>query len=76
MSDIFISYSGAKGFKRESDKSALTGKVLSYADFKGISADIKPGSSDEYGIILDSADVQEFIANYEEESIFTDSEKA
>ena len=76
MSEIFISYSGAKGFSRANDKGSLFGKVVSYSDFKTISADIKPGSSDEYGIILDSADVQEFIANYEEESIFTDAEKA
>lgn len=76
MSEIFISYSGAKGFSRANDKGSLSGKVVSYADFKSISADIKPGSADEYGIILDSGDVQEFIANYEEESIFTDAEKA
>ncbi|MBR0155686.1 MAG: hypothetical protein IJM22_06385 [Treponema sp.] len=76
MSEIYISYSGASGFKRANDKGSLGGKVVSYADFKGLSGDIKPGSSDEYGIILDSKDVQEFIANYEEESIFTDAEKA
>ncbi|MCR5613644.1 hypothetical protein [Treponema sp.] len=76
MSEIYISYSGANGFKRAADKGALSGKVMSYADFKGVSGDIKPGSSDEYGIILDSADVQEFIANYEDDSVFTDAEKA
>ncbi|MCQ2611669.1 MAG: hypothetical protein MJ169_07950 [Treponema sp.] len=76
MSEIYINYSGATGFKREVDKGALTGKVMSYADFKTVSGDIKAGSADQYGIILDSADVQEFIANYEEESIFTDAEKA
>lgn len=76
MSEIYIKYSGASGFKRAGDKGELSGKVVSYADFKSISGDIKPGSADEYGIILDSGDVQEFIANYEEESIFTDAEKS
>ena len=76
MSEIYISYSGVIGFKRADDKGALSGKVVSYDEFKSISADIKAGSADEYGIILDSKDVQEFIANYEDESIFTDAEKA
>lgn len=76
MSEIYLKYCGASGFSRANDKASLSGKVLSYADFKTVSGDIKPGSSDEYGIILDSADVQEFIANYEEESVFTDAEKA
>lgn len=76
MSEIYINYSGANGFKRANDKSALGGKIVNYADFKSLSGDIKPGSSDEYGIILDSSDVQEFIANYEDDSIFTDAEKS
>ena len=37
MSEIYISYSGANGFKRASDKGSLSGKVVSYADFKSIS---------------------------------------
>lgn len=76
MSEIYLNYSGTSGFSRANDKGSLGGTVLSYADFKGVSGDIKPGSADQYGIILDSGDVQDFIANYEEESVFTDAEKA
>ncbi|MBQ9237718.1 MAG: hypothetical protein IJ191_00155 [Treponema sp.] len=76
MAEIYIKYSGAGGFSRANDKGGLSGKVMSYADFKTASHDIDPKSSDEYGIILDSGDVQDFIANYEDESVFTDAEKA
>ncbi len=75
MSEIYIKYSSAAGFSRSADKAGLSGKVVSYNDFKGLSDSITPGSSDEYGIILDSADVQEFIANYEADTLFTDAEK-
>lgn len=71
MAEIYIKYAG--GFSRAADKGSLGGKVVSYAEFKTLSADIKGG--EEYGIILDSADVQDFIANYEDESVFTDAEK-
>jgi hypothetical protein len=74
--EIYLKYSGASGFSRSADKSGLSGKVVSYADFKSLSGDIKPGSSDEYGIILTKDDVQDFIANYEVEDVFTASEKA
>lgn len=71
MSEIYIKYAG--GFSRVADKGGLGGKVVSYADFKTLSADIKAG--DEYGIILNSSDVEDFIANYEDDSVFTDAEK-
>ena len=74
MSEIYLKYANSH-FSRANDKGQLSGKVMSYADFKVASADIKPGSADEYGIIMDSADVQDFIANYEDESVFTDAEK-
>ena len=75
MSELYVSYSAAKGFARSADKASLSGKVLSYQDFKNICADIAPGSADEYGIILAQSDVQEFIANFECDSIFSDAEK-
>jgi hypothetical protein len=75
MSEIYINYDGKAGFARSTEKSGLTGTQVSYADFKGLSADIKSGSEDSYGIILNPADVQDFIANYEVESVFTDAEK-
>lgn len=75
MSDIYINYSGKSGFSRAADKGALSGTAVSYADFKGLSADIKPGSDVAYGITLGSGDVQDFIANYEVDTIFTDAEK-
>lgn len=71
MSEIYIKYAG--GFSRVADKGSLGGKVVSYADFKTVSEDIKAG--EEYGIILDSADVQDFIANYEDDSLFQAGEK-
>lgn len=74
MSEIYLKYSGTAGFSRSNDKGGLTGTVLSYADFKNVSGDIKPGSADEYGIILDSGDVQDFIANYEVDSVFNTDE--
>lgn len=74
MAEIYIKYNAANGFSRVQDKSALSGNVVSYADFKNVDSDtVKKG---DYGIVLDSADVGDFIANYEEESIFTDAEKA
>lgn len=75
MSEIYLKYSGSTGFTRINEKSGLSGKVLSYADFKAASGDIKPGSADEYGVILNNGDVQDFIANYEVDSVFTDAEK-
>jgi hypothetical protein len=75
MSEIYLKYSGQSGFSRATDKSGLSGNILSYNDFKSASGDIKPGSADEYGIIIDSADVQDFIANYEVDSVFTNAEK-
>ena len=36
MSEIYISYSGVNGFKRADDKGALSGKVVSYNEFKSI----------------------------------------
>ena len=75
MSDIFINYNGKSGFSRASDKGALTGTAISYADFKGVSGDIKPGSDVAYGITISDSDVQDFIANYEVDSIFTAAEK-
>lgn len=74
MSEIYLKYSGASGFSRSNDKAGLSGKVLSYADFKVASGDINPGSSDQYGIIMDSADIKDFIANYEIDSVFTEAE--
>ena len=74
MSEIYLKYSSASGFSRSNDKAGLTGKILSYADFKEMSGDIKPGSSDQYGIIMNSTDVQDFIANYEIDSVFTEAE--
>jgi hypothetical protein len=75
MSEIYINYNGKLGFVRAADKNGLAGKAVSYDDFKGLSADIKSGSDAAFGITMDSADVQDFIANYEVDSIFTDSEK-
>lgn len=75
MSEIFLNYSGTAGFSRSNTKAELSGKVFSYADFKIASGDIKPGSSDKYGVILDTSDIQDFIANYEVDSLFTDAEK-
>jgi hypothetical protein len=75
MSEIYLKYSGTAGFSRSNTKAELSGKVYSYADFKNVSGDIKPGSSDEYGVIIDTGDVQDFIANYEVDSVFTDAEK-
>ena len=75
MSDIYINYNGKSGFSRATDKGALAGTAISYADFKGVSADIKSGSDVAYGITMSSDDVQDFIANYEVDSIFTDAEK-
>ena len=43
MSEIYISYSGVNGFKRADDKGALSGKVVSYDEFKSIRAGIKAG---------------------------------
>ncbi len=65
MSEIYLKYNG--GFSRVADKGALSGSVMSYSDFKNISADIKDGQ--EYGIILDTNDVEDFVANYEDESV-------
>lgn len=73
MSEIFLNYSPKTGFTRAADKGGLTGKVMPYADFKTVEVDCE--SSDAYGIILDSGDVQDFIANYEVDSVFTDGEK-
>ena len=75
MSDIYVNYNGKSGFSRAADKGALAGTAISYADFKGVSADIKSGSDVAYGITMSSGDVQDFIANYEVDSIFTDAEK-
>jgi len=75
MSEIYLSYNGKSGFSRKNSKTDLTGKVFSYSDFKTASGDINPGSTDSYGIILQPSDVQDFIANYEAESVFTDDEK-
>jgi hypothetical protein len=75
MSEIYINYTGKTGFTRSTDKGGLAGKSVSYADFKGLSADIMAGSEDSYGITMDSADVQDFIENYEVDSIFTGAEK-
>lgn len=75
MAEIYIKYSSGGGFARANDKGGLGGKVMSYADFKNVDHDELKGGG-EYGIILDSGEVSDFIANYEEESIFTDSEKA
>jgi hypothetical protein len=74
MSDIYLKYSGTSGFSRSNNKTGFSGKVLSYADFKVASGDIIPGSADQYGIIMDSADITDFIANYEIDSIFTEAE--
>lgn len=75
MAEIYIKYSSGGGFSRANDKGGLSGNVMSYADFKGVDPDtIKNGG--EYGIILDSGDVKDFIANYEDESVFSDAEKA
>ncbi|NLC92267.1 MAG: hypothetical protein GX677_02175 [Treponema sp.] len=65
MSEIYLKYNG--GFSRVSDKSALSGSILAYSDFKNVSADIKAGQ--EYGIILDANDIDDFVANYEDESV-------
>lgn len=73
MSEIYLNYNPKDSFSRAADKGALTGKVMSYADFKAVEVD--SDSSDAYGIILDSGDVQDFIANYEVDSVFTDAEK-
>lgn len=75
MSDIYINYNGKSGFARAADKGALSGTAVSYADFKGLSHDIKPGDDVSYGITMSSGDVQDFIANYEIDTIFTDAEK-
>ncbi len=75
MSAIFINYNGKTGFSRSADKGGLEGVQISYADFKNMSADIHAGSEEAYGITMDSADVQDFIANYEIDSVFTDAEK-
>ena len=75
MSEIYINYNGKSGFSRSADKGALAGKAVTYTEFKGLSADIKPGTDVAFGITMDSSDVQDFIANYEVESIFTDAEK-
>ena len=75
MNGIFINYNGKTGFSRSADKGGLAGIQISYADFKNLSADIKTGSEESYGITMDTADVQDFIANYEIDSVFTDAEK-
>ena len=75
MSDIYVNYNGKSGFSRAAAKSALAGTAISYADFKGVSGDIKPGSDVAYGITMSDGDVQDFIANYEVDSIFTDAER-
>lgn len=75
MSGIFINYNGKTGFCRSADKDGLAGVQISYADFKNLSADIHAGGEEVYGITMDSADVQDFIANYEIDSVFTDAEK-
>lgn len=75
MSEIYINYNGKSGFSRSADKGGLAGKQVSYADFKGLSADITSGSDAAYGITMDSGDVQDFIANYEVDAVFTDAEK-
>ena len=75
MSDIYVNYNGKSGFSRAADKGALAGTAISYADFKGVSGDIKSGSDVAYGITMSSGDVQDLIANYEVDSIFTDAEK-
>jgi len=75
MSEIYLSYNGQSGFYRMDNKADLTGKVFSYSDFKTASGDINPGSTDSYGIVLQASDIQDFIANYEVDSIFTDTEK-
>ncbi len=75
MSEIYINYNGKAGFTRSADKGGLTGAPVSYADFKGLSADIKTDGEESYGITMDSADVEDFIANYEADSVFTAAEK-
>ncbi|MBQ9630069.1 MAG: hypothetical protein IJR49_00575 [Treponema sp.] len=75
MSDIYINYNGKSGFSRANDKASLVGKAVSYADFKNVSHDIETGSDVAYGITISSADVHDFIANYEVDSIFTAAEK-
>ena len=74
MSEIYLKYSGNSGFSRSNDKAGLSGKILSYADFKATSGDITPNSTDQYGIIIDSSDIPDFIANYEVDSVFTEAE--
>ena len=54
MSDIYINYNGKSGFSRATDKGALAGTAISYADFKGVSGDIKSGSDVAYDILLRS----------------------
>lgn len=74
MAEIYIKYNAASGFARANDKGGLSGNVMNYADFKGIDhAEIAKGG--DYGIILDSGDVGDFIANYEDDSVFTAAEK-
>jgi hypothetical protein len=75
MSEIYINYKGKTGFSRVADKGGLTGSRVSYADFKSLSGDIQTCSEETYGITMDSAEVQDFIANYEVDSVFTASEK-
>lgn len=76
MSEIYVKYIPATGFSRCNSKADLSGSVMSFTDFKEKCADIKPGSSDVYGIVMENTDVPEFIADFEDESIFTDAEKA
>jgi hypothetical protein len=75
MSGIYINYNGKTGFSRCADVGWLVGVQISYADFKNLSADIKADGEESYGITMDAADVQDFIANYEIDSVFTDAER-
>ncbi|MCK9171265.1 MAG: hypothetical protein M0P01_12700 [Treponema sp.] len=75
MGKIYINYNGKTGFSRSTDKTGLAGALVSYVDFKRLSADIETNSKESYGITIDPADVQDFIANYEVDSFFTASEK-
>lgn len=76
MSDIYINYSGKTGFTRVADKGALTGKAITYEEFKKLSPDIEAGADAAYGITMGAGDVHDFIENYEDGSLFSDAEKA
>lgn len=75
MSDIYINYNGKTGFTRVASKDELAGKTISYEEFKKLSADIESGTDITYGITMSSGDVQDFIENYEDHSLFAAAEK-